>query len=180
MTYEEKNNIVRIETNVKWYHPEKGYGFLTHEAIPEDIMIHFSTLDAVKCPYVKEGDRVTCDVGPGRRGLHVIRVLNIEYGSPEERSLDSFPKSRAADCDPSLLKELRGYVKWYNPKKGYGFIIPDDGEKEIFLHSSIMRDAGFKSLIPGARVAVKVSHSNRGYEVHSLRVLSEEEERVSA
>src|ERR1700722_18073424 len=91
------SNIERIEASVKWYNPEKGYGFLTRDNQSEDIMIHFSALDKIKCPYIIEGDRVVCDIGPGRRGLHVLRVIEVKMDSPEiVRSLSTFAHPRSS------------------------------------------------------------------------------------
>jgi CspA family cold shock protein len=169
------NNIIeRIEVGVKWYNPVKGYGFLIHDKTLEDIMIHFSSLETVKCPYIKEGDRIVCDIGNGKRGLQVLRVIEVKYGSPEPRSLSSFLGPDSTLFDPESLEEIKGILKWYNPEKGYGFVLPDDGGREIFLHSSVIRKAGYKSLHPGLRVLVKISQSERGPEARVLIVLIDE------
>lgn len=137
------SNVERVEASVKWYNPEKGYGFLNREDHSEDIMIHFSTLDKVGCPYIKSGDRVICNVVFGKAGAHVIHVIEIKYGSPEPRSLSGFLGTRITPFDPESLEEVEGSLKWYNPKKGYGFIYPDDGRREIFVHSSVVKASGY-------------------------------------
>ncbi|MBR1034430.1 cold-shock protein [Bradyrhizobium liaoningense] len=57
-----------------------------------------------------------------------------------------------------------GTVKWFNPTKGYGFIQPDNGGKDVFVHISAVEKAGFTSLAEGAKVSFDVVN-NRGKEL---------------
>jgi CspA family cold shock protein len=56
-----------------------------------------------------------------------------------------------------------GTVKWFNPSKGYGFIQPDDGGKDVFLHISAVERAGLSTLNEGAKISYEVV-ANRGKE----------------
>lgn len=49
-----------------------------------------------------------------------------------------------------------GTVKWFNPTKGYGFIAPEDGSKDVFVHISAVERAGLKSLNEGQRVSYEI------------------------
>ena len=63
-----------------------------------------------------------------------------------------------------------GTVKWFNPTKGYGFIQPDNGGKDVFVHISAVESAGLSNLNEGAKVSFKVV-ANRGKEfAEDLRV----------
>ncbi|MCP8352591.1 cold-shock protein [Candidatus Synchoanobacter obligatus] len=55
-----------------------------------------------------------------------------------------------------------GIVKWYNPTKGYGFIVPDSGENDVFVHSSAVRAAGLQSLEEGQRLQFNIESGNGG------------------
>lgn len=169
------NNSKTVEASVKWYNPEKGYGFLTCPDESGDIMVHFSVLDAIGCAYIKVGDRVICEIASGNSGMQAVRVIEVKFGSPEPRSFSGFLLSQVTPFDPNDLEEVEGIIKWYNPDKGYGFICPDDGRREIFLHTSVLRAAGYKFLNPGIRVLAKVSTSERGQEARVIRVLYDED-----
>ena len=49
-----------------------------------------------------------------------------------------------------------GKIKWFNPEKGFGFIRPDDGGEDIFLHISVVEEAGIASLEPNQKVTFNV------------------------
>ena len=55
-----------------------------------------------------------------------------------------------------------GSVKWFSDQKGFGFIVPDDGGKDIFVHHTGIEGAGFKSLKEGDKVTYEVSQSSKG------------------
>jgi cold shock protein len=55
-----------------------------------------------------------------------------------------------------------GTVKWFNPTKGYGFIQPDDGGKDVFVHISAVEKAGLSTLGEGARVSYELFASRGG------------------
>src|SRR3990167_1321195 len=139
----QENEIIRIEAKVKWYNPEKGYGFLVPEDESGDIFMHFSVLDAAGCRRVEAGDQIVCDVGKGMQGYQVLRVLEVKFALREPRFSPAFLGPRGASIDLDSLEEVDGVVKWFNPLKGFGFIYPDDAERDIFFHASVLRAAGY-------------------------------------
>ena len=56
----------------------------------------------------------------------------------------------------------QGTVKWFNDEKGYGFISPDDGGEDLFVHYSGIEGAGFRTLDEGARVTLEKTQGKKG------------------
>lgn len=54
-----------------------------------------------------------------------------------------------------------GIVKWFNPTKGYGFITPDDGKSDVFVHISAVQQAGFNELREGQKLSYEIA-TNKG------------------
>jgi CspA family cold shock protein len=63
-----------------------------------------------------------------------------------------------------------GKVKWYNAQKGYGFIQPDDGGKDVFVHATALEAAGLRSLSDGQEVNFEMSEERGKISASQLRV----------
>lgn len=71
--------------------------------------------------------------------------------------------------DANSTREVSGQVKWFDPVKGFGFVVADDGGPDILLHANVLRNFGQSSVADGARVSITVQETERG--VQAVEVL---------
>ena len=69
-----------------------------------------------------------------------------------------------------------GTVKWFSNAKGYGFILPDEGEEDVFAHFSAIEMDGYKTLKQGQKVQFEINQGPKGLQASNIRALSSESE----
>lgn len=67
-------------------------------------------------------------------------------------------------------RPVEGLVKWFDPTKGFGFVIPDEGGADVLLHANVLRNFGQSSVADGSRISLLVQHTARG--VQAVEVVS--------
>ena len=67
---------------------------------------------------------------------------------------------------------VRGHVKWFDPAKGFGFIVADEGGADILLHANVLRNFGQSSVADGAGIAVRVQMTQRGVQAVSVEEIA--------
>ncbi|SKC41859.1 cold-shock protein [Krasilnikoviella flava] len=140
---------------VRWFDADRGFGFIDLGNEAEDLFVHASEIVGDDGPkLLREGQVVEFEVGEGDRGPQARRVR--------------VTGDRAADAPVGVL----GTVTWYEPAKGYGFVTPEDGGAEIFVHSSAIVGGGVIS--EGQRVAFLVVDGEKGPQADHLLPLGAE------
>jgi CspA family cold shock protein len=81
-----------------------------------------------------------------------------------------FHRNKKAQCARSV-SVAQGTVKWFNAEKGYGFITPDDGSKDLFVHFSEIQGTGYRSLDEGQKVEFEVGQGQKGPQAQQVQAL---------
>ena len=68
---------------------------------------------------------------------------------------------------------MKGTVKWYNARKGYGFITPEDNSDDVFVHATALKDCGLKKLYTGSEVTFETDQDKKGKRAKSIKVTKE-------
>src|SRR5579883_1698426 len=144
---EDAPTVQRVEAKVKWFNAAKGFGFVTLPDGSPDAFLPMAILRRAGYEDVREGASISCEVGTGAKGPLVVNVLNVDNSTATPAGAGGRPAARPAQT-------LEGAVKWFEPDKGYGFISPDGGGKDIFIHVTALRRSGVAALGPGQRVRV--------------------------
>ncbi|MGB8650712.1 MAG: cold shock domain-containing protein [Mycobacteriales bacterium] len=130
---------------MSWYDEAKGFGFVTPDAGGDDVFVHVRAL-AEGLTWLTEGDRVAYDVVQGDRGPQA-RDLHLVHGAATEDA-------------PAPARAGEGVVARYDAERGFGFITPDAGGADLFVHMSVL--GGAEPLRKGERVRYAVRQSDRG------------------
>jgi CspA family cold shock protein len=157
-----------VSALVKWYNPTKGFGFVQPEDGSPDAFLHASLVAQSGHDDLPEGTALVCDIAEGPRGPQVAAIQSVE--PPSEPVMRSRPPRRSFGfggggfgAGPAGDGEVvEGVVKFFNNEKGFGFIIPDDGGKDVFISARTLSRAGIDSLEAQQRVRVTTRLGQKG------------------
>jgi len=163
---------------VKWFNPTKGYGFITLDN-GGDAFCHASALQAAGHGEVQPGTTVVCDLADSQRGLQVVAVHSVDTSTAEAPSRGPRREFGGGgfggggfhrDSGPSGPM-VEGKVKFFNDQKGFGFVMPDNGSGDIYLHASALRRSGVQAVEPDQRIRYSTRQGNKGVEVDRVEII---------
>ena len=171
-----------MSATVKWYNPTKGFGFVTPNDGSADVFLHVSVVEQAGLQSLDEGAILVCDLADGQKGAQVSTIHSVEAGSAQRGSRPTtgsrYPRQSVNDYDddgygakPSRSGTVEGTVKWFNPDKGFGFIAPDQGGKDVFVHISAVERAGLSTLRENQRVRFTEKAGQKGPEADGIEVI---------
>ena len=181
---------------VKWFNGEKGFGFVELEGGGGDAFLHVSVLARAGYQTVQPGATLRVMTSAGQKGPQVAEVNSVDettatpssggggggFGGPAGGGYgggggggggyaDRPRPSARPPVDMSTAVEMRGTVKWFNAEKGFGFVMPDGGGKDVFVHISALNRGGLSGLEPNQTVRMQVADGRRGPEAVSVENL---------
>ncbi len=120
---------------------------------------------------------MTCEIVQGDRGPQVSSILSVEAPAAgpgpadRNRALDTRYSGPQAEGPRPADMELPGTVKFFDPARGFGFVVPDADGPEVFVHSSTLFRSGMTDLEPGQRVFVQAESAPRGLQATRIEPL---------
>lgn len=175
-SFTSSSSAPELQATVKWFNPEKGYGFAALADGSGDVFLHVNALQAAGHQSVSPGATLRVKIGAGQKGRQVDQVVSVDESTAEQpgsRRPPQFARSRPSDSprrqvDLSTAIEMVGTVKWYNPDKGFGFITPQAGGKDVFVHATVLERAGLPPLQEGQSVRMGVVQGVKGPEAATI------------
>lgn len=162
-----------VEATVKWFSPEKGFGFVQPSDGSGDVFVHANALTNAGYSTVSPGATLRVRVGQGQKGRQVAEVLSVDESTATPASAQG-PRPRPGGSRPyrdqGTPVQMRGTVKWYNPTKGFGFVSVGDGGQDVFLHASALQRGGLTQVSEGQAVWVDVVQGAKGPQAASIRL----------
>jgi CspA family cold shock protein len=158
---------------VKWFNPEKGFGFVGLSDGSGDAFLHGSVLAQSGINTVQPGETLEVRVGPGHKGPHVTEIISVDHSTaaPATPQRSNFLATTSNGSPSGIAVEETGTVKWFNAEKGFGFIAREGGGKDVFVHVSALERSGITSLSEGQRVIVDVVEGRKGLEAARVRLV---------
>ncbi len=165
----EEQDTPPVTTHLKWFNVPKGFGFVVPEDRAVDAFLHITTLQKTGLHAVGEGAVLECKIDYGPKGAIVTEITEvIEEGVlPESMEPEAFDEKNDAI--------LKGTVKWYKPDKGFGFIVPEDGMKDVFVHKTCLDRHGIGTLMTGQKVKIAVRPVDKGRETLKIEIDNDDE-----
>ena len=151
-----------VTATVKWFNPVKGFGFVQRSDGSPDAFLHISVVQQVGQARLPGGTTIICDIADGRRGPQVASISSIE-DMPEDDG--------AGNELDGPTESMEGTVKFFNAAKGFGFVIPDDGGKDIFISARTLERVGLNMIEPNQRVRLQIRMGHKGPMAESLELL---------
>ena len=155
----------QTEAVVKWFNLTKGFGFVAPEDGSSDAFIHSSVVSRAGLRDVAEGTKMLVLIGDGMKGRQVLTIIQV-------LGVGEIPPSQGRPPATGPETEMTGTVKWFKPDKGFGFVTPEDGGRDVFVHRTVVLRTGAQDLVAGQKLRMVVQTASKGREASSIEILT--------
>jgi len=155
-----------VSGRVKFFDAPKRFGFIVPDDGRADVLLHISCLHAAGHATARMGARIQALAFRGPRGLQALRVLSIDESTAVHPS-QLVQRTHAKVEAESDWEEMT--VRWYNLKRGYGFVNRGEGAPDVFVHADTLRRWGVQPLRPGQVVEVRWGTTGKGRMAAEIR-----------
>jgi CspA family cold shock protein len=160
-------SVVELAGVIKWFDVSKGYGFIVPDNGMPDILLHVTCLRRDGFQVAYEGVRVVVEVLQRPRGLQALRILSMDESTAVHPAQTPRPRTHVTVTATSGLE--RAQVKWFNRRRGFGFLTRGEGAPDIFVHVETLRPFGLTELRPGQFVLVRFGPGAKGLMAAEVR-----------
>jgi CspA family cold shock protein len=135
-----------------------------------DAFCHASALANLPSTELPQGATVVCDVSQGQRGMQVTHVHSVDLSTAEMQppTRGFRPQTRGPRDASGPLGG--GHVKFFNEQKGFGFVVPEAGGTDVYVHASALRRSGIPTLTPEQKVRFSTRQGMKGVEVDRIEL----------
>ena len=147
---------------VKWFDPNKGFGFVIADSGGPDILLHVNVLRNFGQSSIADGTRVDLFAQETERGVQATSVVAVH--PPEGSHSIVLADIVELDADAVAAAPLEpARVKWFDKAKGFGFANVFGKPDDVFVHIEVLRQSGLSDLQPGEALAMRVIQGKRGH-----------------
>lgn len=146
---------------VKWFDPNKGFGFVVADTGGPDILLHVNVLRNFGQSSIADGTRIDFYAQETERGVQATSVVAVyPPEGPHAIVLADIVGLDAEAVAAAPLEPAR--VKWFDKAKGFGFANVFGKREDVFVHIEVLRQSGLSDLQPGEALAIRVIKGKRG------------------
>ncbi|SOD94748.1 cold-shock DNA-binding protein family [Caenispirillum bisanense] len=163
-----------VTATVKWFNATKGFGFVAFTDGTPDAFLHISVIERVGLRDVQPGTTLVCDVEVGPKGPQIADIQSIDASTAEAGGAAGFGGGRADGGfggGGGGDETVEGVVKFFSPDKGFGFVTPDAGGKDVFVGVGALQRSGLDLLDSGQRVRLHTRMGKKGPMAQQVEVL---------
>ena len=171
----------QITASVKWFNPTKGFGFLVPDDGSPDVFCHISAVERAGYETLPQGATVTCEIVQGQKGPQVSQIHRVDTSTatmppprgdrPRRPAAPGGYQARRYAEPMGPTEEIEGTVKFYNVGKSYGFVTPDSGGQDVFIHAKVLARSGLDDLESQQRVRLMITQGPRGPQATNIELI---------